>query len=99
MKRIDLVYETLKKLYTGKGLSAVEIAHTLKLSRANVSNDLNKLCTEGKVSKNSGRPVLFNPIENGVYDNGESKIDRFTRENQSLYTAVEQAKAAILYPP
>lgn len=99
MKRIDLVYETLKKLYTGKGLSAVEIAHTLKLSRANVSNDLNKLCTEGKVSKSSGRPVLFNPIDNIEYNEGESKIDRFTRENQSLYTAVEQAKAAILYPP
>lgn len=95
MKRIDMVYNKLKELYLGMGMSAAEVAEALNLSRANVSSDLNKLCEEGKVNKSSGRPVLFTPKE----EKQGTAIDRFAKDNQSLYSAVEQAKAAILYPP
>lgn len=97
MKRIDNIYEALKKLYNGIGISAVEIANELNLSRANVSNDLNKLCDQGKATKSNGRPVLFSPIDKADYS--ENTLGRFVTENESLYTAVEQVKAAILYPP
>lgn len=93
------VYEKLKELYNGSGISAVEIADSLGLNRANTSNDLNRLCEEGKVSKSNGRPVLFSPIAEFEKTNSETCLDIFLKENNSLFSAVEQAKAAILYPP
>lgn len=95
MKRIDIVYEKLKELYSGVGISAAELSNILGLTRANVSSDLNKLWEEGKVRKSSGRPVLFSPIR----ESEGTTLDKFAKENQSLYSAAEQAKAAILYPP
>lgn len=99
MRRIDLIYDMLKKLYDGKGVAAIEIADALNLSRANVSSDLNKLCEAGKVVKSSGRPVLFCPAAEADDVLEGTTIDRFAVHNQSLFTAVEQAKAAVLYPP
>jgi transcriptional regulatory protein LevR/transcriptional regulator with AAA-type ATPase domain len=101
MKRIEIVFEKLKELDVGVGVSAGDIAEALGLSRANVSSDLNKLCEEGKASKNDeARPVLFKPvIEEFSEERDETTLDRFSEMNQSLYSAIEQAKAAILYPP
>lgn len=99
MKRLDLVYQKLKELHSGKGATALEIAEALNLNRANVSNDLNKLCQEGRAAKGQGRPVQFIPCEEVTTKNYETTLDKFGNKNQSLYTAVEQAKAAILYPP
>lgn len=95
MKRIDLI---LKKLIEStetkpEGVSAIEIAEELNLLRGNVSNDLNKLVAEGKAVKFKGKPTLFKAV------NDTSMINRFSELNPSLYTALEQAKAAILYPP
>lgn len=101
MKRIDIVYEKLKEVSGDRGITAMELADSLGLSRANVSSDLNKLSEEGKVKKGTGRPVLFMPVkgnEKAVVQKGTS-LDKFAEENQSLFTAIEQAKAAILYPP
>jgi transcriptional regulatory protein LevR/transcriptional regulator with AAA-type ATPase domain len=97
LRRIDAVYEKLKEF--AKGASALEIAEALGLSRANVSNDLNRLCEEGKVSKNNGRPVLFCTNQETFFEKEKTTIDKFTSKNQSLFSAAEQAKAAILYPP
>jgi transcriptional regulatory protein LevR/transcriptional regulator with AAA-type ATPase domain len=96
------------------GASAIDIAQMLNLDRANVSKDLNKLATQEKVIKTKGKPTLFK-INDGYNknqtNNGESKeikehnvndtsiMDIFLEKNPSLYVAVEQAKAAILYPP
>ena len=99
MKRIEKVYEKLKELYSGTGISAVEVADLLGLSRANTSSDLNKLCEEGIVTKSSGRPVLFSPLLDVEAAKGGTSLDVFAEENISLFSAVEQAKAAILYPP
>ncbi|MEG0775580.1 sigma 54-interacting transcriptional regulator [Clostridium sp.] len=97
MKRINAVYEKLSGY--SNGASALEIAEALSLSRANVSSDLNKLYEAGKVSKNNGRPVIFTASKESKHEKYASTIEKFSRANQSLFTAVEQAKAAILYPP
>lgn len=97
MKRIDAIYEKLKEYE--KGATAIEIAEDLDLSRANVSSDLNKLCEEGRVSKSSGRPVIFSILKEQSAERFSFTIDKFSKLNESLFTAVEQAKAAVLYPP
>ncbi|GFZ32124.1 transcriptional regulator [Clostridium zeae] len=96
MRRIEEVHKKLNELFDGKGVSAGEIATALGLDRANVSADLNKLSEVGKVTKIKGKPVLFVPQESKL---GENTLDIFVRKNSSLYSAVEQAKAAVLYPP
>lgn len=97
MKRIDAIYEKLKEYE--KGATAIEVAEALDLSRANVSSDLNKLCEEGRVSKSSGRPVVFSVSKDQPTERLAFTIDKFSKLNESLFTAVEQAKAAVLYPP
>ncbi|MBC5625080.1 sigma 54-interacting transcriptional regulator [Clostridium sp. NSJ-49] len=103
MGRIDEVFNKLIELYDGEGVTTIDIATGLGLSRANVSNDLNRLCEEGKVIKKCGKPVLFTPI---IKKKPKVKkilnknvLDNFVVENKSLYSAVEQAKASVLYPP
>jgi transcriptional regulatory protein LevR/transcriptional regulator with AAA-type ATPase domain len=97
MKRIDLIFTKLKELgeLNKGGVSASYIAEELNLSRANVSNDLNKLVIGGRAIKIKGIPTLFIP----VVEKNTTIIDKFSESNPSLYSAVEQAKAAILYPP
>ena len=68
------------------------------MSRANLSHELNELCKEGKLYKSSTRPVLFFLSENKITSN-ESQLDLLAKNNISLKDSVEQAKAAILYPP
>ncbi|MBL4931924.1 sigma 54-interacting transcriptional regulator [Clostridium paridis] len=99
MRRLEAVYEKLQELYSGSGVSAFEIAEDLNLSRANVSNDLNRLFEFGRVSKTKGRPVLYSPIHKKNNIKHVTVFDKFARNNPSLYSAVQQAKAAILYPP
>lgn len=101
MKRIDIVYEKLRELAINNGIDAQDLAEVLGLSRANVSSDLNKLCGIGKVRKTNGRPVLFAPIDNDNVDHIEymTTLEKLLKDNKSLKTAGEQAKAAILYPP
>ena len=100
MKRIDIVLNKLVELSKGKGVSASTLGQALGLSRANVSGDLNKLCLTEKVKKGDGRPVLFYPIKEDIYVESDTNcLDIFAKENLSLITAVEQAKASILYPP
>lgn len=101
MKRIELVLMKLKeKTSTNtKGCSATEIAEELKLIRGNVSTDLNKLASEGKAIKLKGKPTLFIAANEKIEVPVISIINKFSEDNPSLYTAIEQAKAAILYPP
>ncbi|NGQ97343.1 sigma 54-interacting transcriptional regulator [Brevibacillus sp. SYP-B805] len=99
-RRIDLVFRTIMDQRNKQGVTAHELAGQLGLSRANVSHDLNRLWKEGKIGKTAGRPVRFHAPEERK--NGESPatvLDKLGREFQSLTTPIEQAKAAILYPP
>ena len=65
MKRIELILEKLKekKDLSPNGVSASEIAEELNLTRANASNDLNKLVNEGKAKKIKGKPTLFIAVD------------------------------------
>lgn len=100
-KRIDIIFDKLNELmeFNVEGVSASDIAEELNLSRANVSNDLNKLTTDGKIIKIKGKPTLFKPVTEEQNTSNISIINKFSESNPSLYSAIEQAKAAILYPP
>ena len=84
-------------------LSAKKIAVALELDRANVSRYLNELYKEGHIEKNSGRPVLYqvkkiNAVLPELTDKQEA-FDKLVGYNASLKVMIQQAKAAILYPP
>jgi len=98
MRRIELIWESLKR-FGREGVTTSCIAEELNLSRANVSNDLNKLVVEGKAIKIKGKPTLFIPVLEEVSQFNVPIFDKFSELNPSLYTAVEQGKAALLYPP
>ncbi len=103
MNRKELVYKTLVDLCTDTGVDAQKLSSVLNITRANVSHELNNLVKEGRVYKTNSRPVLFY-VANGelALDNtaeSQSQLDEFVKSNISLKQAVEQLKAAILYPP
>lgn len=60
---LDFVKEKTRKLISSgeykEGADALEIALALKLDRANVSKELNRLWKDGKLVKINERPVLF----------------------------------------
>ncbi len=101
MKRIEIILEKLKEMMQdySQGVSAIQIAEELNLNRANVSNDLNKLVNEGQAIKIKGKPTLFKWRQEENVKLCKSVLDVFSELNPSLYNAVEQAKAAVLYPP
>lgn len=114
MKRIDIIARGLAE-HGASGIVAGDLASALGLSRANVSSDLNRLCEEGRARKTGTRPVYYWPVEDSPADEEPSEaatvqtdpastyepdeLDVFARKNPSMFRCVEQAKAAVLYPP
>jgi transcriptional regulator with AAA-type ATPase domain/transcriptional regulatory protein LevR len=95
MKRIAKIEKILREQNNSRGISALEVAEKLGLSRANVSSDLNQLVAKGIAVKSGTKPVYyFIPESHQLYD-----FDRFLRENGSLFQCGKLAKAAVLYPP
>lgn len=90
---------------TKQGVTASEISKLMKVDRANVSRALNQLCEENSVEKIVGRPVIFKSVYNETKKHIEDKkyntytIDRMIGAKDSLKLPIQQAKAAILYPP
>lgn len=107
MSKIDEIFNLLKKYYEHhqKGATADTIASMLGVNRSNISGYLNTLYDEGKVRKIKSRPVYFLPIlENEGTEASYNllKRDSFSTligKSHSLKRAVQNAKAAILYPP
>lgn len=115
MAQIDEVFRALSRAKTNddKGLSALDISSELKMDRANVSRYLNILYKNGAVEKISGRPVLYKANElvkekkhcEENYRNEENfkeentSLDLMVGSKQSLQVPIQQAKAAMLYPP
>lgn len=113
--KIDIVYNTLKTQCIkqlgeqGKviGLSTEYLAKLLEMKRANVARELGKLISEGTISKNEGRPVLYyvNNLEESnksITANREQKpsvFDTIIGKDSSLKHPIALAKAAIVYPP
>ena len=96
MKRIEKVYRRLAELTQEHGITTAELAGDMGLARPNVSDDLNRLCSEGKVLKEGTKPVLYRAA---TPQNQQTVLDRFASRFPSLLQAAEQAKAAVLYPP
>ncbi|MEG3033464.1 MAG: sigma 54-interacting transcriptional regulator, partial [Enterococcus sp.] len=74
----------------------------LNIDRTNASRYLNELAKEQRIVKNSGRPVIYEPLsEEQVHVDNSSAVtfDALVGEKGSLKVAIQQAKAAILYPP
>jgi len=100
MKKIDEIYKVVEEITIEKpkGVSAKEVAEFMKLGRANVSRYLNQLVKEGQLTKDNSRPVLFKSIEMTL-DDEYLTFDAIEEFSPSLRAAIQQAKAAILYPP
>ncbi|WOY89177.1 sigma 54-interacting transcriptional regulator [Ligilactobacillus murinus] len=98
-----------------KAVTTKEIADDLGILRNNVSKELNVLVRAGQLSKIAGRPVKYQSLTDKtdtVTAETVSKIpdptepplkssifDTMIGQKDSLKTQIEQAKAAILYPP
>lgn len=98
--RKDLVLKYLQQ-NPDESFSARGLAEVLELDRTNVSRYLNELYADNKVHKITGRPVLFHfKAPRTKKEDGESKaFSRMIGHSLSLKIVVQQAKAAILYPP
>ncbi|MFV0557548.1 MAG: sigma 54-interacting transcriptional regulator [Enterococcus sp.] len=93
------ILHTLKLQKTGK--TANEMAEILGINRANVSRYLNELVKAGEVSKGSGRPVIYEVMSDQVHVDSSTGVTfkNLVGESGSLEMTIQQAKAAILYPP
>lgn len=84
------------------GCTTKDIAQKFSMQRTNASTVLNKLCEKGLIFKIKGRPVKYS-----VYIHEEKKnvvqnyisFDNLIGRDKSLKKCIQQAKAAILYPP
>ncbi|WP_027415270.1 sigma 54-interacting transcriptional regulator [Aneurinibacillus terranovensis] len=84
------------------GCTTNEVADALSLQRTNVSAVLNKLSSEGKIVKIKGKPVIYTMNLSDSGENGSKTavtFDTLIGNNDSLKKSIQQAKAAILYPP
>lgn len=82
-------------------LSATEIAEELDVDRSNVSRLLSDLHKEKKIERIEGRPVLYQ-MKKKVKAQKESTLvsfDHLVGKDESLKLSIQQAKAAMLYPP
>ena len=87
-----------------EGLTAHAIADLLKMDRSNVSRYLNELYKEQQITKGEGRPVIYAALateseKNHVDTSSAITFDNLVGANDSLKVSIQQAKAAILYPP
>jgi transcriptional regulatory protein LevR/transcriptional regulator with AAA-type ATPase domain len=94
------------------GVTAEEVAAAAGVQRHNASGDLNELVREGLLTKGEGRPVRFSLVLDPGIERSlvyttinppvatqDSAFDSFIGAQGGLRTAVEQAKAAMVYPP
>ena len=82
-------------------LSATEIANQLDVDRSNVSRLLSDLHKEKKIERIEGRPVLYQ-VKKKVKVKKETNLvsfDHLVGKDESLKLSIQQAKAAMLYPP
>lgn len=100
VKKIDLIYETVKKLDKGKGVTTNELCEVLDIDRANISRDLNNLVKNEQLYKNFSRPVRYYIKDNNDLDfTSKSPLDNLSYLYPSLTDATKLAKTSILYPP
>ncbi|MBU2699719.1 transcriptional regulator with AAA-type ATPase domain/transcriptional regulatory protein LevR [Sporomusaceae bacterium BoRhaA] len=111
MKRIEHVFEMVKELCEKQyveqgqrtGISTDAVASRLGIQRSNASGDLNDLVKTGRLEKIEGKPVLYKIVDDPIRKTDDiiscSILDDIIGANKSLKNAIQQAKAAIMYPP
>ena len=77
-------------------LTTQYLSEKLDMQRTNLSSILNQLVKEGKVTKTTTRPVLYQLASFQLTN--QKDFENLIGYNQSLNEAVMLAKAAILYP-
>lgn len=105
--RKERVLEALRQLApagSSRGATASEVAEMVGIRRNNASADLNELVNEGLALKLKGRPVRFVAVDEGAAQGAVPPLEHDPFQELvgcrgSLSAAVEQAKAAMLYPP
>ncbi len=112
MSKIKDVHIALQSLESksSEGVTAGELSRFMNLDRANVSRYLNQLFKDGTVNKGDGHPVKYSCVKN-IEENEDKNIQKGKKEikrntldtlvgaKYSLQMPIQQAKAAILYPP
>lgn len=87
------------------GMTAADIAEEMQIDRSNASRYLSELSKENKIVKGEGRPVVytaaFEEDEEQIHVDNSSEVsfENLVGANDSLKVSIQQAKAAILYPP
>ncbi|AOR24915.2 sigma 54-interacting transcriptional regulator [Clostridium taeniosporum] len=115
MEGISRKEEVMEKLLelenkSQNGVTAIELSSYMHLDRTNISRYLNELYKDKKLNRKNGRPVRYSSIKANdkiiLCDNEENKsinkkdsLEMLIGSNHSLKLPVQQAKAAILYPP
>ncbi|CUH95558.1 hypothetical protein P22_1629 [Propionispora sp. 2/2-37] len=111
MKRIEQVFQFVQaeceiqynKKRQVSGVTTEEVARNLAIQRSNASCDLNSLVKLGRLEKVEGKPVLYKTAEAGILypetATSLSVLDQIIGAEQSLKTPLQQAKAAVMYPP
>jgi len=101
MGKIDEIFQALVNLeQPGKaGVSALELSTYINLDRANVSRYLNQLFDEKRIERINGRPVLYRSVRKSNNSRDNNSLDLLVGAKLSLQVSIQQAKAAILYPP
>lgn len=109
-KRIDKIYNVLKDLCMSQyrnegiitGIPTKTICEALSIQRTNASSDLNKLHKLGKIHKEKTNPALYKIKKQDLLNEDKIKQDSFFNiigADLSLKKCIQQAKAAIIYPP
>lgn len=97
---LDLLHENQH------GLTASDVAEKLSIDRSNASRYLSDLYKDHYIIKSPGRPVVYSmPPKKTASDkvhvdySTQVTFETLVGENDSLKVSIQQAKAAILYPP
>ncbi len=104
MKRIERIFEIVKKSGAA-GTTAAVAAQLLSIERSNVSRELNELYRQKKIFKSAGRPVIYScaPLEEKIKKSAKEKVPSQYDFNNfigaSLKPQIDQARAAVIYPP
>ncbi|MGM9903622.1 sigma-54-dependent transcriptional regulator [Enterococcus hirae] len=89
-----------------QGMTASDVAKHLEIDRSNASRYLSDLYKAHYIIKGAGRPVVYSlppkkTAADKVHVDSSTQVtfETLVGENESLKVSIQQAKAAILYPP
>lgn len=105
MKKVKWVEEVLQQLsdQESRGISAQEIAQICKIDRSTASRYLNELVKQDRARKIAGRPVRYLPLFSNQKQEGHpywmKQFHSMIGMDHHLQTTLEEAIAALLYPP